>query len=208
MLPGPVEIIQCPDCDQKFKKSTMMSGNTMGATFWTDGKREAPMLSESIAVSFCKECSSYFWVDEAEVVDEAPPDSHKYLDLDYLKKLTLEQYIDALQKIEIRSDQDEFYLLRQIWWKYNDYYREDKDAEIPQDIKKVIPDLLDRLLNNFNEENDERLLMKGELLRELGQFKAAEKTLNKISNPEYKEVKQFIMKLTKNENSELKELEM
>ena len=50
--------------------------------------------------------------------------------------------------------------------------------------------------------------MKGELLRELGQFKAAEKTLNKISNPEYREVKEFIMKLAKNENSELKELEM
>ena len=208
MLPGPVKIIQCPYCDQKFKQSTMMSGNTMGATFWTDGKREAPMLSEDISVSFCEECSSYFWVDKAEVVDEAPPDSRKYLDLDYLKDLTLEQYIEALQKIEIRSDQDKFYLLRQIWWKYNDYYREDKDAEIPQDIKKVITDLLDRLLNNFNEENDDHLLMKGELLRELGQFKAAEKTLNKISNPEYKEVKQFIMKLTKNENSELKELEI
>ena len=208
MLPGPNEIIQCPYCDQKFKKSTMMSGNTIGAKFWTDGKREAPMFSESISISFCKECSSYFWVEDAEVVDEAPPDSHKYLDLDYLKALTLEQYIDALQKIEIRSDQDEFYLMRQIWWKYNDYYREDKNAEIPQDIKKVIPDLLDKLLNNFNEENDEHLLLKGELLRELGQFKVAEKTLNKISNPEYKEVKQFIMKLTKNENSELKELEM
>ena len=113
-----------------------------------------------------------------------------------------------MHKIEIRSDQDKFFLLRQIWWKYNDYYREDKEAEIPQDIKKVIPDLLDRLLNNFYEENDDHLLMKGELLRELGQFKAAEKTLNKISNPEYKEVKQFIMKLTKNENSELKELEI
>ncbi|MFN2341528.1 MAG: hypothetical protein ABR547_09705 [Halanaerobium sp.] len=208
MLPGPVKIIKCPYCDQKFKQSTMMSGNTMGATFWTDGKREAPMLPDSITISFCGACRQYFWVDDAEVLDEAPPDSDKYLDLDYLKNLTLEQYIDAFQKIEIRSDQDKFFLLRQIWWKYNDYYRENKEAEIPQAIKKLIPDLLDKLLDNFNEENDDHFLMKGELLRELGQFKVAEKTLKKINNPEYKEVKQFIMRLVKNENSELKELEI
>ena len=110
MLPGPVEIIQCPYCEQKFKQSTMMSGNTIGAKFWTDGKREAPMLPDGIIVAFCETCSQYFWVDEAEVIDEVEPDGHKYRDLDYLKALTLEQYIDAFQKLEIRSDQDTFFL--------------------------------------------------------------------------------------------------
>lgn len=175
MLPGPVEIIQCPSCEQKFKQSTMMSGNTIGAKFWTDRKREAPMLPDGITVTFCGACSQYFWVDEADVIDEVEPDGHKYRDLNYLKALTLEQYIDAFQKLEIRSVQDTFFLLRQIWWKYNDYYRENKEAELSSNIKKVIPELLDKLLDNFAENEDGHLMLKGELLRKLGHFEAAEK---------------------------------
>lgn len=208
MLPGSVNIVECPNCDSKFKQSTMMSGNTMGAKFWTDGKREAPMLPDGITIAFCGSCNQYFWVDEAEVIDKVEPDDYKYPDIDYLEALTLEQYIDAFQKIEIRSDQDRFFLLRQIWWKYNDYYREGNQAEISQNIKKVMPELLEKLLDNFNEKEDDHLLMKGELLRELGRFKAAEEQLSKISNPEYKEIKQFIMELARNENSDLKELDI
>jgi len=206
MLPGPVEIIQCPYCDQKFKQSTMMSGNTIGAKFWTDGKREAPMLPDSIALTFCGACSQYFWIDDAEVIDEVEPDGYKYQDLDYLKALTLEQYIDSFQKIEIRSDQDTFFLLRQIWWKYNDYFREDNEAELSPNIKRVIPELLDKLLDNFDENEDEHLLLKGELLRELGSFEAAKKTLKQVTASEYLEVKEFILDLVKSEESDLKEL--
>jgi hypothetical protein len=208
MLSGPVEIIQCPYCDQKFKQDTIMSGNIIGAKFWTDGNSETPMLPDRMTISFCEACRQYFWVDEATMIDEFQPDDQKYPDANYLKDLTLEQYIDAFQKVKIRSDQDRFYLLRQIWWKYNDYHRENKEAELPYYITNIMPGFLNKLLNNFNESNDRHLLLKGELLRELKQFKAAEKTLNKISNPEYREVKQFIMKLAKNENSELKELEI
>ena len=140
------------------------------------------------------------------MIDEVEPDGHKYRDLDYLKALTLEQYIDAFQKIEIRSDQDTFFLLRQIWWKYNDYFRENKEAELSSNIKKVIPELLDKLLDNFAENEDGHLMLKGELLRELGHFEAAEKTLKQVTASEYLEVKEFILDLVESEESDLKEL--
>ncbi|ADQ14489.1 DUF2225 domain-containing protein [Halanaerobium hydrogeniformans] len=206
MQPGPVEIIQCPYCDNKFKKSTLMSGNTIGAKFWTDGKREAPMLPDSVVVSFCEKCSEYFWVEDAKKIDQVLYDSDKYSDLEFLKDLTLEEYIYALKQIDIRSDDDTFYLLRQIWWKYNDYYRKNNEAELSQDVEKIMPDLLEKLLNVFDENDDNHLLMKGELLRELGQFEKAKVTLNKISSDEYDKVKQIIIDLAKNEVSELREL--
>lgn len=208
MQPGKDKIIKCPYCDKKFVQSTIMSGNTMGAKMWTDGKQEAPMLPDAVVVSLCHKCNKYFWVEDAEIIDEIDPGEQTYEDAARLKSLTLEEYIDALKKIKISSDEDTFYLLRQIWWKYNDYYRENNESEISQNIKNIMPDLLHKLLNMFDEYNNDHLLMKGELLRELGQFEAAVKTLNKVTAPKYTEVKQFIIDLAKNEVTELKELEV
>ena len=39
MLPGPYQIIACPQCKGLAKYMTLMSGNTIGARVWTDGKR-------------------------------------------------------------------------------------------------------------------------------------------------------------------------
>jgi len=69
-----------------------------------------------------------------------------------------------------------------------------------------MPALLEKLLNNFDEDNDEHLMLKGELLRELGRFKAAEKTLNQVTSSNYLKVKDFILDLAENEVAELKEL--
>lgn len=206
MLPGKDKIIQCPACDKKFRQQTIVSGNTIGAKIWTDGKQEAPMLPEGIVISFCDSCNQYFWVEDAEVLDELDPWEDKDSDIDYLKSLNLEQYIEALEKIEMRSQDDILFILRQIWWKYNDYYRENNEAELSQEIKDKIPDLLEKLLNNFDENNDNQLMLKGELLRELGRFEAAEKTLNKVSSSKYLEAKEFILDLAENEVAELKEL--
>jgi tetratricopeptide (TPR) repeat protein len=208
MLPGPDRIIQCPYCENQFRQRTLMSGNTFGATFWTDGKREAPMLPDSVIVSFCEECGRYFWVEDAEQIDEVQPDAEEYPDAELLKELTLEQYIEAFEKMEIKNDEDILFLLRQIWWKYNDYYRNDEQEEIKQSIEKRIPGLLEKLMDYLDENNDDHLILKGELLRELGRFEKAIEILNKINEPEYDKAKQCIIELAERSISELRELEI
>lgn len=208
MLPGPDRIIQCPYCQNQFRQRTLMSGNTFGATFWTDGKREAPMLPESVVVAFCEECGNYFWVEDAELIDRVPPDVNEYPEVELLEELTLEQYIEALEIMEVANDEDTFYLLRQIWWKYNDYYRSDEQVEIPQNIEKRMPILLNKLLDILDEENDDHLMLKGELLRELGKFEEALETLNKINNPEYDDAKEYLIELADKGISELRELKI
>jgi hypothetical protein len=44
-------------------------GNTIGAIYWTDGKREAKMLPNHPWLVKCPVCSRLFWVDEAVGVD-------------------------------------------------------------------------------------------------------------------------------------------
>jgi tetratricopeptide (TPR) repeat protein len=208
MLPGPDRIIQCPYCENQFRQRTLMSGNTFGATFWTDGKREAPMLPDSVIVSFCEECGRYFWVEDAEQIDKVQPDAEEYPDAELLKELTLEQYIEAFEKMEIKNDEDILFLLKQIWWKYNDYYRNDEQEEIKQSIEKRIPGLLEKLMDYLDENNDDHLILKGELLRELGRFEKAIEILNKINEPEYDKAKQYIIELAERSISELRELEI
>ena len=99
-------------------------------------------------------------------------------------------------------------MLLHTWWKYNDYFREDNQTELSEDIKKQVPNLLNELLDIFDENNDNQLMMKGELLRELGQFTEAKKTLNKVSAPEYSQAKKYIKDLAQKRISELRELKI
>jgi hypothetical protein len=48
MLPAPNLIRQCGQCQKPFAQPTLRSGNTIGATFWTDGKREALVATGSV----------------------------------------------------------------------------------------------------------------------------------------------------------------
>ena len=73
MLPGPTIIRRCSQCDQLIEESTIMSGNTFGATYWTDGKREAPMLPNTLWLVQCPHCQALAWLDEQEQVGEKAP---------------------------------------------------------------------------------------------------------------------------------------
>jgi hypothetical protein len=44
MLPGPDQIVACPNCQGLEKYGTLVSGNTFAARVWTDGRQVAPML--------------------------------------------------------------------------------------------------------------------------------------------------------------------
>jgi len=48
-----------------------MSGNTFGATFWTDGKRDAPMLPDLPEFVKCPHCKLLLWINEQEELLDA-----------------------------------------------------------------------------------------------------------------------------------------
>ena len=70
MLPGPTIIKKCSACSGLIEKYTVTSGNTFGAIFWTDGKMEAPMLSDNPKLVKCPHCGSLIWIDALETVEE------------------------------------------------------------------------------------------------------------------------------------------
>jgi len=66
MVPGDDEILGCPSCGAPHRRGSLVSGNTEGARWWSDGKREAPMLPSSPLVTCCRGCGRYFWLSRGE----------------------------------------------------------------------------------------------------------------------------------------------
>src|SRR5690349_12257926 len=72
MIPGPILIRRCARCEGLMKHATMYSGNSFGATYWTDGFMYAPMLPREEVVIRCPHCKNLDWIDDLEKVDSIP----------------------------------------------------------------------------------------------------------------------------------------
>lgn len=83
MIPGSHDIIGCPTCGAPHRQGSLVSGNTLGARWWSDGKLEAPMLPARPLVTRCRGCGRYFWLSRGER-------------LGHIEALGSEQYRDVL----------------------------------------------------------------------------------------------------------------
>ncbi len=70
MVPGPDRVIECAPCKTLMRVPTLLSGNTFGARWWTDGKMIAPMLPMPPTITRCHGCGRYFWIAEAKGIGE------------------------------------------------------------------------------------------------------------------------------------------
>lgn len=101
MLPGPMIIKECSKCSNLIADCTIASGNTFGAEFWTDGKREAPMLPEQPWLVICPHCGSAVWIDDLEEIGrlELWKDVQENFDKAApCKSPTVEEYFRLLKK--------------------------------------------------------------------------------------------------------------
>src|SRR4030067_1169918 len=73
MLPGNTIIRKCTACAKPIEQDTISSGNTFGATYWTDGKCNAPMLPDQPWLVMCPHCHSALWIDELKILGERVP---------------------------------------------------------------------------------------------------------------------------------------
>ena len=70
MMPGPTLIKKCSACQQLIEEETLLSGNTCGAVFWTDGACDAPMLPDRPELVKCPFCKALVWLEELEQVGD------------------------------------------------------------------------------------------------------------------------------------------
>jgi hypothetical protein len=155
---------ECPHCRGHVVEEATLSGNTIGAKYYTDGKREAKMLPDHPALVKCPACSRLFWVEEAQEVDSGF-DAAK--GKQQVMAPTGQELLAYLAGQTLPKDK-EAYLRIHAWWAANDGWRwvpNSKPAFTKEQVKNL--DALSALMDEA--EPGERLL-KAEIARELGRF--------------------------------------
>ena len=180
---------ECPQCKANVVQEDTLSGNTIGAKYYTDGKREAKMLPDHPALVKCPMCGGLFWVDEALEVDvgfEAAEGKPKVL-------APSEKELVAYLSSETLPKDKEIYLRMRAWWASNDVWRwhpNPKPAFSAEQVKNLIA-----LSALFDESLPGHRILKAEIARELGKFDECLLLLSYQFDEEYGFVVGFIKKL-------------
>ncbi len=190
MIPGPTLLLSCPKCGDEKAMMSIISGNTFGASQWSDMYQYAPMLPRLSPVQKCKKCGGYYLLSNAEsryAEDEE--------DLGYsfeTGRLTYKEMKEALRLLEdsTLSKDAEMSIRLEFLHRYNDAFREfegenyEKSLEDgsfdhgEEDIKLHHANL--RALIALLDENDSNdVLLIAELYREGANFEECMSLLDK-----------------------------
>lgn len=172
MLPGPTIVRECSSCSKPIAQDTIASGNTFGATCWTDGKREAPMLPDQPWLVMCPHCHALLWIDELEEIGEIEPWGERDCKFENAIEYELpshDEYFAFLEK-DIGTPDKQRYVRLRAWWAGNDA-RRTKNAEMQISAREASNLMAFAQLLDESDPND--LVMKAEVMRELGRFEDA-----------------------------------
>lgn len=131
MLPGMILIKKCTHCGEAGRQRTLRSGNTFGAVFWTDGKREAPMLPDEPWLVVCPHCRTPLWIDTLDVLGEIdpwedPPGINEPART--FETPDFDDYLRVLDTGNLSADQER-YCRQRAWWAGNDHRRRAPDGQ-------------------------------------------------------------------------------
>jgi len=204
--PGPDIVRECPGCDTLIQQQTMMSGNTLGARIWTDGKMDASMLPDRPWLVKCPNCDTLFWIDEARKLGEQNRNLENRswpgaIDPDLP---TEADFLSLLAAGEL-SEEKELYLRRRAWWAANDVIRADEAA-----VDSLLPAQeanLQAFATLLDEKNPDQWITKAEICRELKRFDDCIALLAQpFEGAHYSEVAAFIKELAEEKSWKVREI--
>lgn len=203
MLPGKMIIRACPHCNQLLVEETLASGNTFGATHWSDAKVDAPMLPNYPEFLVCSSCHQSLWIKDASIVNEIPWEDFENPIMKSAKwcdEASIEDYLLALAKPDLNEEREKYLRVR-LMWVYNDPYRKDPSLEyqlLPEQKENLVT--LKALLNDGKIDS---IIMSSEIHRSLGEFDDCIKTLKKLPDGKFEGIVETFTTLSKAKNSKV-----
>ena len=191
MIPAGDSYHACPECGAVHAREEIMSGNTIGAKYYSDGKMEAPMLPDLPSVIRCVRCAFIFQLRrDAQVT--APSDKSvpvfvaNHLDLNGWKEVIATQFnFDAGCELNYRF---------RLMWSYHDLSRHDSEMFVDfKEDPEYVANML-RLLELLDTSNPQNLFFTAEIYRLLGRFEQAQSSLDHlIQNEQSREFGEYIL---------------
>ena len=178
--------IECPSCGTPARSTILVSGNTFHSIVWTDSKIVAPRFPQFPEFTRCYNCQHLYWISEAQEIYTEIRDLEEYKRLsrtiEEVAELEETDYFEALaHKVWGTKDQEKRLRILTLW-KVNDKFRKStkvKEDEMPTIIKlpETIRENLSLLEPLLDIGNQDEILLKVEVFRELQHFGAAKKVL-------------------------------
>ncbi len=182
MKPAPARAAVCPHCSAEKPLMLIASGNTFGATFWTDMKVEAPMLPRVSPVQRCPKCRHYFLLKELAEREEKEYSS----ELGWLSFAEAREALDESKNWKL-DDKDSVLVRMVVVWAYDDILRK---GETPTPEETAAFTVIAKETAALATEK----LLSAELYRESGDFKRCLEILEEIGdkNPNLERVVKVI----------------
>jgi hypothetical protein len=186
-----------------------MSGNTIGADFYSDGSFFAPMMPVFPQITICHDCDTIFWLNETNETGMwhwGEKTNPAWENAVYARFLSIEEYFSALEMNLANNKADEFYIRQQIWWGFNNAhrYKNESNTDASENILWTVN--IHKLLGLLDSSNNNDLIMKAELHRNLGNFDTCLQVLDSIVNPEVEWLKNIMIKACKAKNRKVIQL--
>ena len=183
------EITTCPHCATKHLYYQAMSGNTIGATFYSDGFVQGSMYPDFKVFGKCTSCHKVFKLEEPNYDENSDHD-----DLPDLQQPELYDYVKFLNSSEDVSAADEEYIRTKIWWLFNDRVRMNKPLFHENSDKAIWKQNILILISMIHTNDPDSIMKKAELVRHLGQFRHCRSLLKSVKQEEYQKVKRQMLR--------------
>lgn len=174
MRPSKPNILKCPHCGGLCRVRSIMSGNTIRAILWSDGKVDYPMLPPISKVLRCPVCKKYHFYESSQIVGKCKSWGNASLG-----KLSYASLKEAMEQLKPTGKEEET-LRMMILWAYNDLYWDVTDAE--RQTKEYLAEREYFIQNTkaIIALNPDKPLFCAELYREIGEFERCIKILYSI----------------------------
>ncbi len=217
MQPGPDEIIECLKCRALARVPSLLSGNTIGARWWTDGKMEAMMLPQYPEITRCGACAAFYWVSDARRIGEIDynDDSKRrqipeeWGEAEKIEELSEDEYLQAIAGGLGKPRKRELYLRTRAWWAGNDAFRTpetDKPGQPAPPRSPAATANLERLFKLLRTKDITERLLKAEVARELGRFDEALEILRSEFPSQYQRVVTLMQELSQAKDPMVREI--
>ena len=193
MLPDKPENVKCPACGKRQKRTGLVSGNSVGARHYTDGKVIAPMLPEIPRFVKCPKCGVFYKINERVTRGWARQSAPEVAFLS--DRECAEAIDDGLYNAEKHGSKEwreDIILLRlEMWRAFNDRIRDGYEPhgdEMRSDMpcsgveRALYENNCWKLISMLAEyDGDQACLTRAELFRNLGHFDECESELKKVN---------------------------